>query len=458
MSTNTARSTDRNSMKRVATAGCIGTTIEYYDFFIYGTAAALVFPTVFFPALGDTAGTVASFATFAVAFVARPLGAIIFGHYGDIIGRKRTLISTLLLMGAATVAVGLLPSADTVGVLAPIILVVLRLLQGLAVGGEWAGANLLTAEYAPAGKRGFYAVFPQLGGALGFALSSATFLATDMSLGNSDGAFLEYGWRIPFIASAALVLLGLWVRGSIDETPVFKAEQDKAGTQRVKSGSPFAGVFRDQWREVLLTGGLIGVQFALFYMGAAYLTAYGTESVGLERRTILSLGILAALLTTGFVLLGGRLSDRYGRRRIILVTNVIAVVWSLLLFPLLDTGSALAFGLGLMGTLALYGLAYGPVGAFLPELFATRYRYTGAGTGYNLGGIIGGALPPLIAPVLAAAFGSIAIGGVIAVLALISIACTLALRETADRTTLHDGDETESTAVADQPTSETRLA
>jgi MFS family permease len=433
-------------MRRVATAGCVGTTIEYYDFFIYGTAAALVFPTVFFPALGSTAGTVASFATFAVAFVARPLGAIVFGHYGDIIGRKRTLITTLLLMGGATVAVGLLPTADAIGVAAPIILVTLRFMQGLAVGGEWAGANLLTAEYAPPGKRGFYAVFPQLGGALGFALSSSTFLATDLILGNSDGAFLSYGWRIPFICSGALVLVGLWVRGTIDETPVFTASQSKKRITR--TGSPFAGVLRHQWREVLLAAGLMGVQFALFYMGAAYLTSYGIESVGLERRTILAFGILAALLTTGFVLLGGKLSDRYGRRRVILIANGIALIWSISLFPLLDTGNSLAFGIGLAGTLALYGLAYGPVGAFLPELFATRYRYTGAGTGYNLGGIIGGAVPPLLAPVLSDAFGSIAIGAMIAVLAAVSIASTLALRETSDRKTLDDAEMTDGTGPA----------
>ncbi|PVG81651.1 MFS transporter [Nocardioides gansuensis] len=432
------RQADRNSMRRVATAGCIGTTIEYYDFFIYGTAAALVFPTVFFPALGSTAGTVASFATFAVAFVARPLGAIIFGHFGDVLGRKGTLITTLLLMGSATVAVGLLPSADSIGVVAPICLVVLRFAQGLAVGGEWAGANLLTAEYAPAGRRGFYAVFPQLGGSLGFALSSATFLATDKIIGNSDEAFLSYGWRIPFIASAVLVLIGLWVRGTIDETPVFRAEQE--ATRSTKRTSPFAGVLRDQWREVLLSAGLMGVQFALFYVGAAYLTSYGTAVAGIERGTVLAMGIVAALVAACFVFLGGKLSDRYGRRRIIMGTSAAAGVWAFVMFPLVDTGSGFAFGVALAGTLALYGLAYGPVGAFLPELFATRYRYTGAGTGYNLGGIIGAAIPPLLAPVLADAMGGVAVGAMLAILALVSVACTWALAETSSRRTLRDED------------------
>ncbi len=426
---------NRNSMPRVAAAGCIGTTIEYYDFFIYGTAAALVFPSVFFPALGATAGTVAAFATFAVAFIARPLGAIVFGHYGDKLGRKGTLISTLVLMGGATVGIGLLPSAEVIGVVAPIALVVLRFAQGLAVGGEWAGANLLTAEYAPQGRRGFYAVFPQLGGALGFALSSATFLVSDLVLGG-DEAFYSYGWRIPFLASGLLVIIGLWIRGSIGETPVFKEAQQR----KQPGGNPFAGVMREQWRQVLLSGGLMSVQFALFYMGAAYLTSYGTGTSGLTRPIVLTLGIVAAFVTIGFVFAGGKLSDRYGRKQVIIGTGVATFIWALVLFPIINLGGPVAFGVGLTGTLALYGLAYGPVGAYLPELFRTRYRYTGAGTGYNLGGILGGAVPPLIAPALNAAFGSIAVGAVIAALAVLSVGCTMALRETSGRSTLHDDD------------------
>lgn len=419
------------TMRRVAVASCVGTTIEYYDFFIYGTAAALVFPTVFFPALGATAGTVASFATFAVAFVARPLGAVLFGHFGDRLGRKRTLVTTLLLMGVATVAIGLLPTAAAIGVTAPILLVVLRFLQGLAVGGEWAGANLLTAEYAPVGKRGFYAVFPQLGPAFAFALSSATFLLSDAVLGTADEAFLSYGWRIPFLASALMVLVGLYIRISIDETPAFKAEQARAAQAgpRGRQPLPFVEVVRRQPVEIALSAGLMSVLFGFFYMGTAYLTAYGTnpEGAALDRTFVLSTGIVAALALGVTTVVGGAWSDRVGRRPVIITSGVAALAWSLALFPVLDTGTPLAFAAGVVVTLSIFGLAFGPVGAYLPELFETRFRYTGAGAGYNLGGVVGGAVPPLLAPGLTASYGSIAVGVMLALLAVVSIASTVAL-------------------------------
>ncbi|MDZ7914540.1 MAG: MFS transporter [Rhodococcus sp. (in: high G+C Gram-positive bacteria)] len=427
------------SMARVAFASCIGTTIEYYDFFVYGTAAALVFPQVFFPALGATAGTVASFATFAVAFIARPLGAVIFGHYGDKLGRKNTLITTLIMMGIATVAVGLLPSAETIGLLAPIALIVLRFAQGLAVGGEWAGANLLTAEYAPPGKRGFYAVFPQIGPAFAFALSSATFLVTDIVIGTTDNAFLTYGWRIPFIASALLVAVGLYIRLNIEETPAFQAEQQRAASTTAAPNNtlPFVDVFRTQSREIFLASGLMCFLFGFFYMGTAYLTAYGTNPDGaaLDRQFVLSMGIVASVVLAIATLIGGVWSDHVGRRPVIIAAAVAAAAWSLALFPILDLGTPASFAAGLIGTLTIFGIAYGPVGAYLPELFETRFRYTGAGAGYNLGGIVGGAVPPLLAPGLTSSYGSIAVGVMLSLLALISIASTIALRGRARMTT-----------------------
>lgn len=411
------------SLSRVALASCAGTTIEFYDFFIYGTAAALVFPSVFFPALGEHAASVASFATFAVAFGARPLGAILFGHFGDRLGRKRTLISTLLLMGLATVAIGLLPGAGSIGVAAPVLLVALRCLQGLAVGGEWAGATLLAAEYAPPSRRGLYGVFPQLGPALAFALSSATFLVVNLFVGETSPAFLSWGWRVPFLLSALLVIVGLYVRLAVEETPLFVG-------QRTRERSPLLAVVTTQPREILLAGGALAMVFAFFYTGTAYLTSYGTKALGLDRSTVLGIGMLAAVGFGLATVVSGISSDRFGRKRVQLVACAVAVPWALVLFPLLDTGSAAAFALGLVGTLTVFGVSYGPAGALLPEMFQTRFRYTGAGMAYNLAGVIGGGTAPILATSLTADHGSGAVGLMLAAFAALSLLCSFALAET----------------------------
>ncbi|CAM4441478.1 MFS transporter [Nocardia ninae] len=429
----TTVTTSRTSVRRVAIASCIGTTIEFYDFFIYGTAAALVFPKVFFPALGSTAGTVASFATFAVAFVARPVGAMVFGHFGDRIGRKKTLVSTLLLMGISTLLIGLLPGAATIGVAAPLILVLLRFGQGFAVGGEWAGATLLTAEYAPPGKRGLYAMFPQVGPAFAFALSSATFLITGTLFGDTNDDFLNWGWRIPFVFSIVLVGIGLYVRLAIDETPVFRANATQRALDPTPARLPFLEAWRFQTKEILLSAGALAILFAFFYMGTAFLTSYGTKTLGFSRPFVLTVGIAAAAVFGAAIVVSALYSDRLGRRLVIMVSSGLAVVWSLALFPLLDSGSRPAFVISVLTTLAIFGVAYGPCGALLPEMFQTRYRYTGAGLGYNLAGVLGGAIPPLIATPLASAYGSNAIGYMMAGLALVSFFCTKALVETKDR-------------------------
>ncbi|MBV8541643.1 MAG: MHS family MFS transporter [Pseudonocardiales bacterium] len=431
-------------MRRVALASCVGTTIEFYDFFVYGTAAALVFPKVFFPALGSTAGTVASFATFAVAFIARPVGAVSFGHYGDRIGRKRTLISTLLLMGVSTVLIGLLPGAATIGLAAPLLLVVLRFAQGFAVGGEWAGATVLAAEYAPPRRRGRYAMFPQLGPAIAVVLSSATFLVTSLTLGNTDRSFIDYGWRVPFLVSIVLVAVGLYVRRKIEETPVFRQAQH----QVPRPHAPLREALTHAPREVLLAAGTMTVMFALFYTGTTYLTSYGTSPTGaaLSRTLVLSLGIVAGAVTALSTVASAVASDRLGRRTLVLAACTGAAVWSLLLFPLLDMRSPVAFAVGLVVTVGLQGLAYGPAGAFLPETFPTRYRYTGAGMSYNLAGIVGGAMPPLVAGPLATTFGSFAIGVLLCALSLLSLLCTAALPETKD----HDLQQAQLSAAAVQ--------
>lgn len=418
-------------MRRIAAASLIGTSIEFYDCFIYGTAAALVFGPVFFPALGGAAATVAAFATFGVAFFFRPVGSIVFGHFGDRLGRKKTLVSTLLLMGLSTFAIGLVPTAETIGVAAPILLVALRALQGLAVGGEWAGAALLTAEYAPLGKRGLYSMFPQLGPGVALAMSSTTFLVAALAM--SPESFVAWGWRIPFLLSFVLVGVGLYIRLKIEETPVFK--QPKARDEQVKL--PFVDALRDQWRQVLLTGGTLTMTFGVFYISSVYLTSYagqapGVGVLGLSRPTVLVGGIIAALALSTTVIVSALYSDRIGRRRVLLIGTVASITAGPLAFLIMQPGNTLSFFIGISLLMVVLGIPYGPAAAYLPELFHTRYRYTGAGMGYNLAGILGGAFPLMVAPPLAAAFGGIGVGFYLTALGLISTLCVLAMKETKD--------------------------
>ncbi|WP_166969563.1 MFS transporter [Brevibacterium atlanticum] len=433
----------KRGLARVAAASLIGTTIEYYDFFIYGTAAALVFPTVFFPAADPAVGTIASFATFSVAFFARPVGAVLLGHFGDKIGRKRTLVWTLMVMGVSTIGIGLMPGYGVgvfgvfeggIGIWAPIILTAMRFLQGFAVGGEWAGATLLTAEYAPNGKRGRMAIYPQLGPSIAFFLSSGTFFIASATVGASSTAFLEYGWRIPFIASSVLVIFGLWVRLAVDETPVFKAQQAAGVTSRREQKLPFVEVLRDQWKEVLIASGAMATLFALFYIGTAFLTNYGTGDLGFSRTTLLGMGMISSLVFGAATIVAAILSDRIGRLKIIRTVLVLSVPWTLLLFPLIDTGSAFALWAGITGTLVLYGLAYGPTGAMLPEMFASRFRYTGAGLVYNFAGILGGAIPPLLAAQIIMTNDSVWVGVMLAAISALSVVCVIFIPETKERT------------------------
>ncbi|AVH94194.1 MULTISPECIES: MFS transporter [Streptomyces] len=433
MTTHDAPVTPR-TMRRIALASGTGTVIEYYDFFIFATAAALVFPKTFFPALGSAAGTVASFATLGVAFVARPLGSILFGHFGDRLGRKTTLVTTLLVMGLATFLVGLMPTADTIGAAAPILLVVLRLLQGLAVGGEWTGATLMAAENAPKDRRGFWSMFGSLGGSIGMILANATFLLIGATM--STAAFESYGWRIPFLTSFLLVAVGFFIRMRIEEPAVFRTEVARRGTSSV----PFVEALRNQPREIALASGVMLMIFSFYYLAVGYMINFGTTVLHLSRTTVLSIGILAGAVFGLALVLGAACSDRVGRRRVILAGNGIAVVWALALFPVLDSASAVTFALASCVTTFISGFAYGPVGAFMPELFRTRYRYTAAGFAYNVAGVLGGAVPPLIAAAIVTAYGGIAFGGFLALLCLISLGCTLALRETRDTAMEQDAD------------------
>ncbi|MGH3639178.1 MAG: MFS transporter [Mycobacterium sp.] len=433
------KSAERQGLRRVGAASLVGTTIEYYDFFVYGTAAALVFPAVFFPSSSPSMGAIASFATFGVAFVARPIGSVLFGHFGDRIGRKRTLVWTLLIMGLSTVLIGLLPGYNEgvfgifeggVGIAAPIILVAMRFLQGLAMGGEWAGATLLTAEYAPKGQRGRMAIYPQLGPAVAFFLASGTFWLASITIGATSETFLQYGWRLPFIASLLLVMVGLWIRLSVEETPVFKNQKRNQEREAAPVKLPFGDAIRKQWKQIALAGVAMSTVFSMFYIGSTFLTSYGTGTLGFSRTTILGFGMVAAVVLAVVTSAAAIISDRLGRRKVIAFAYGGAVIWSLLLFPLLDTGSPIAFLIGVTVSLALYGVANGPAGALLPEMFQSRFRYTGAGLSYNLGGIIGGAVPPILAAQIVANYSSIWVGVLLAVLSAVSLLAILALPET----------------------------
>ncbi|GAA4955342.1 metabolite-proton symporter [Nonomuraea thailandensis] len=417
------------SRSRIAAASLIGTAIEFYDFYIYGTAAALVLNTAFFPKMDSVAGTLASFSTFAVAFISRPLGSAVFGHWGDRVGRKSMLVVSLLVMGLSTVLIGLLPGYAAIGVIAPVLLVLLRFTQGIGLGGEWGGAALLATEHAPPGKRGLYAMFPQLGPSAGFIVANGLFLILGATL--SDGEFESWGWRLPFVASLLLVVVGLYVRLKISETPVFQAAMDQRRIAKV----PFAGLMRHQWRRVLLGAGAMTVAYTLFYTATTYCLAYGTDTLRIPRTTMLALTMVGVVFMAAGTVVSALVSDRVGRRRTLIWGTVAAVVWGLVMFPLMETRSIFLVGLALAGALALMGLVFGPMGAYLPELFRTEYRYSGASVAYSLGGVLGGAVPPLVATGMqAGGLGVMAIGAYVSAMALLSLLCLLALPETGDRT------------------------
>jgi MFS family permease len=424
MATLTTRS-QGTSMKRVAAASFVGSAIEYYDFYIYGTAAALVFPKVFFPHLGSTMATVASMATFAAAFLSRPLGAAFFGHFGDRLGRKSTLIATMSIMGLSTFAVGLVPGAATVGMAAPLTLLTLRLMQGFAVGGEWAGAALLSAEYAPAESRGRYGMFTQMGVGSGLVVSSLLFLVVNKTIGEASPAFIHWGWRIPFLFSVVLIAIALYVRLNVAETPVF-AEQKKVAAPV----TPLAALFKTQRREVVLAAGSMIGFFTLGYMSNAYFMGYAHTHVGFSPDLILKVGLLGGVIVVVFNALSAAASDIFGRRRVIIAALAVGVPWSFVVMPLIDSGNAALFALAMSGTYAIAASSYGPMAAFIPEIFGTRYRYSGAGLSLNLAGLVGGAVPTIIAAPILSAWGVPAIGIMMTAVVLVSLVCTVLLPET----------------------------
>ncbi|MGW2344083.1 MFS transporter [Streptomyces sp. NPDC001661] len=422
-----AQAPEPESLRRVAVASFIGTAIEFYDFYVYGTAAALVLNAAFFPNLTPINATLASFSTYAVAFAARPIGSLIFGHFGDRIGRKSVLVASLLLMGLSTAFVGLLPGYGTLGLWAPILLVLLRFLQGVGLGGEWGGAALLAVEHAPRGKRGLFAAFPQLGPSVGFFAATGIFWLLSESL--SDEAFKSWGWRIPFLLSFLLVAVGLFVRLKISETPVFA----KVMAEQEASRAPALEVFKRHPKEILLGAGGMIIAYGLFYTATTYCLAYGTTTLGVPRSTMLAVSLVACLFLAAGTWLAATRSDAGGRRKMVLIGSCLAIVWGLALFPLMDTEKPVLIALALGGALFCMGVVYGPMGAYLPELFGAKVRYSGASFAYNLGGVLGGAVSPLIATRLQSALGSSSVGWYVSAMAVVSLLCVLALPETRER-------------------------
>ncbi|MBL0744136.1 MFS transporter [Chryseolinea lacunae] len=409
-------------MSRILAASLIGTTIEFFDFYIYATAAVLVFPTLFFPAGDPIAATLASLATFALAFFARPLGAALFGHFGDRKGRKATLVAALMTMGPSTVAIGLLPSYHSIGIVAPILLAVFRFGQGLGLGGEWGGAVLLATENAPKNKKAWYGMFPQLGAPIGFLLSSGTFFILSKTM--SDEQFLSYGWRIPFIASALLVWVGLYIRLKITETPDFLKVMDNK--ERVKV--PVIAVFARHTKAVFLGTVATITTFLVFYIMTVFTLSWGTSALHYPRESFLIAQMISMLFFALGIPVSAVIADRRGRRTMLMVSSIGIFVFGLFLAPFFSTGSLLVTVVFQSTGMLLMGLNYGPVGTALAEIFPAEVRYTGASLCFTLAGILGASLTPYLATTLATSYGLSYVGYYLSFGAAISIAALLASR------------------------------
>jgi metabolite-proton symporter len=392
------------------TASLVGTTIEWYDFFLYGSAAALVFDRLFFPESDPLVGTLLAFLTYAVGFVARPVGALVFGHYGDRLGRKRLLVISLLMMGGATFAIGLLPTHAQLGSTAAVLLTALRLVQGFALGGEWGGAVLLVSEHGDARRRGFWASWPQTGAPAGQLLATAVLAVLTAVL--PDSAFTSWGWRVPFLLSGVLVLVGLWIRLSVDESPVFKAAQAKAEARKAAEGAegaaeamPLLAVLRHHRRDVLIAMGARMAENISYYVITAFVLVYGTKHLDMGRQTVLNAVLVASAVHFAVIPAWGALSDRWGRRPVYLLGAAGVGLWAFPFFWLIDTESFGPVLLAVTVGLVLHGAMYAPQAAFFSELFATRVRYSGASIGAQFSSVAAGAPAPLIATALLADFG-----------------------------------------------------
>ena len=425
------------SMRKVALTALAGTSIEWYDFFLYATAAALVFPSAFFPDSTPTMGLILSFGTFAFGFIARPLGGILFGHFGDRVGRKRTLVIALMMMGIASTLIGLLPTFATIGIAAPILLSLLRFTQGLAIGGQWGGAMLLVTESAPADKRGYYGAYAQAGAPVGVILANVAFMIISYSV--SEDAFMNWGWRIPFISSVLLIGISMYVQLHMEETDAFKelqklqkkkqAEQPQAAV--VRRSPVLEAIAKYPKRIALAAGAFLSIQVS-FYILIGFVLAYGTDAdgAGMTRDQMLFAVLLASVLQVPAQFLAASYSDKHGRRGIFMLGAILTGVWAFALFPLIDTGNFWLIVLGLSGGLMFLGMMYGPQAAFFTELFSTEVRYSGASLGYQMGAILGGAFAPTIATILWKEYSIVWVSVYIAIASVLSLISVLMLTET----------------------------
>ncbi|MEV1167149.1 MFS transporter [Nonomuraea sp. NPDC049784] len=412
------------SIKKIVAASLIGTTIEWYDFFLYGSAAALVFNKLFFPESDPLTGTLLAFLTYAVGFVARPLGGLVFGHFGDRVGRKTLLVVSLLTMGAATFLIGCLPTYETLGPSAALLLTALRLVQGFALGGEWGGAVLIVSEHGETDRRGFWASWPQAGAPGGNLLATGVLAA--LSAWQSDEAFLAWGWRVPFLLSGVLVLIGLWIRLTITESPVFQQAPPE-------QAAPIVGVLRHHWKDVITAIGARLAENISFYLLTVFVITYA-KSAKIENSTVLGAVLIASAIHFVTIPMWGALSDRIGRRPIYLAGAAGIGVWIFAFFPLVDTGNFLVITLAVTVGLLFHGMMYGPQAAFFSELFGTRMRYTGVSIGAQLSAIVAGALAPIIAVALLKSYSSsVPISIYLGVAALLTLAAVYAARETQGR-------------------------
>ena len=429
MNQSTSVNQDKN-MRKVALTALAGTSIEWYDFFLYGAAAALIFPTAFFGEVPETTALILSLLTFAAGFIARPIGGIIFGHFGDRVGRKKTLIAALMLMGISSTLIGLLPTYAMIGVTAPILLTLLRFAQGLAIGGQWGGAMLLVTESAPSNQRGYYGAFAQAGAPIGVILANLALIITSALV--SEEFFNTWGWRIPFLASAVLILISMYIQLNLEDTKAFKAlatNSDNSSNEKVKSSPVVEAIRRYPKRIMLAAGAFLSVQVT-FYILIAFMLAYGVSSANMERDDMLIAVLIGCAIMVPLQFMFSSYSDRNGRKGIFMLGAILSGIWAFAIFPLVDTGNFWLIVLALTFGLIFLAMMYGPQAAFFTELFSTEVRYSGATLGYQFGAIVGGAFAPTIAVKLWTDFDIVWVSAYIAFASMLTLISVMLLTET----------------------------